>query len=171
VFFDGGFVYGYGHPPTAMGLEADMVIGRAPVDAIDDPAAWSILGTDGWGVGDPVPMFGSGPHRSAVVADPRGGGFIHVYAAGFGSELRMNTAPRPEGPWTASVLLMPCELPADDPGAYCAGPQVHRELLDPMDTSTLVVSYSIGSTSADQNERRMRDPDGYWPHVVRVRMP
>lgn len=168
---DGEFVYAYGHPASARGLEADMVVGRARVDAIDDATAWSILGSGGWGIGDPVRMFGSGPHRSAVVADPRGAGFVHVYAAGFGTELRMNTAPRPEGPWTDSVLLVPCELPTDDPGAYCAGPQVHRELLDPMDPSMLVVSYSIGSTSADQSERRVRNPDGYWPHVVRVRMP
>jgi hypothetical protein len=171
AILDGGFVYAYGHPPMAMGLEADMVVGRAAVDAIDDPAAWSILGTGGWGVGDPVPMFGSGPHRSAVVPDPRGAGFLHVYAAGFGGELRLNTAPRPEGPWTESVLLTPCQLPADDPGAYCAGPQVHRELLDPMEPSVLVVSYSIGSTSADQDERRARDPDAYWPHVIRVGLP
>lgn len=168
---DGGFVYAYGHPPDAMGLEADVVVGRAAIDAIDDPAAWSVLGTGGWGIGDPVPMFGSGPHRSAVVPDPRGAGFVHVYAAGFGSELRMHTAPRPEGPWSASVLLARCELPEDDPGAYCAGPQVHRELLDPLAPSVLVVSYSIGSTSVDQDERRARDPDGYWPRVLRLPMP
>jgi hypothetical protein len=166
-----GFVYAYGHAPGATGLEADMIVGRAPLDAIDDASAWSILGTLGWGVGDPVPMFGSGPHRSAVVRDPRGSGLLHVYAAGFGTEIRLHTAARPEGPWASSVLLAPCELPADDPGAYCAGPQVHRELLDPMDTSMLVVSYSIGSTSADQAERRMRNPDAYWPRIIRMRLP
>jgi hypothetical protein len=169
---DGDFVYAYGHAPGATGLEADMIVGRAAIASIDDPAAWSILGSGGWGVGDPVPVFGAGPHRSAVLRDPRGGGgFLHVYAAGFGSEIRLHTAPRPEGPWTASVLLVPCELPADDPGAYCAGPQVHRELIDPLDPGAIVVSYSIGSTSADQDERRARDPDAYWPRLVRVRLP
>lgn len=168
---DGGFVYAYGSPGPTHDLEEDSVVGRAPLDALDDPAAWSVLGEGGWGVGAPLRMFGSGPHRAAVVPDPRGAGFLHVYAAGFGRELRLNTAPRPEGPWTTSVLLLPCELPADDPGAYCAGPQVHRELLDPLDPGALIVSYSIGTTSEDQAERRMRDPDAYWPHVVRVRLP
>ncbi len=166
-----GFAYAYGHPSTAMGLEADMVVGRAPIDAVDDDAAWEILGMGGWGSGEAVPVFGSGPHRSAVVRDPRGNGYLHVYAAGFGSDLRLNTAPAPEGPWTAAITLAPCELPADDPGAYCAGPQVHRELLDPLAPSELVVSYSIGSTSADQADRRMRNPDAYWPRIVRVALP
>ncbi len=168
---EGGFVYAYGHPPDVSGLEADMAVGRAPVDSLDDPAAWRVLGAGGWGAGDPVPVFGSGPHRSAVVRDPRGAGLLHVYAAGFGTELRLHTAARPEGPWTSSVLLTRCELPADDPGAYCAGPQVHRELLDPLEPAMLVVSYSIGSTSPDQDERRVRDPGAYWPRVVRVRLP
>jgi hypothetical protein len=153
-----------------MGLEAEMAVGRAPLDRVDDPSAWSVLGEGGWGIGETVHVFGSGPHRSAVIADPRGAGFLHVYAAGFGTELRMHVAARPEGPWSASSLLVPCELPADDPGAYCAGPQVHRELLDPMDPGTLVVSYSIGSTSADQDARRARSPDAYWPRIVRVRL-
>ena len=168
---DGGFVYAFGCPGTPRGLEGDCNVGRAAILSIDDASAWSTLGSHGWGVGDPVRVFGSGPHRSGVLRDPRGDGFLHVYAAGFGSELRMNGASHLEGPWSDSVMLARCELPADDPGAYCAGPQVHRELLDPMDPHTLIVSYSIGSTSADQSDRRARNPDAYWPRIVHVRLP
>lgn len=168
---EGDLVYAYGHVPGATGLEADMMVGRAPLASIDDRSAWTVLGTGGWGVGDPLAVFGSGPHRSAVVHDPRGTGYLHVYAAGFGRELRLHTAAAPEGPWSSSTLLAPCELPPDDPGAYCAGPQVHRELIDPMDPGAIVVSYSVGSTSEDQDARRAADPDAYWPRIVRLRLP
>ncbi|MFO0682369.1 MAG: hypothetical protein U0234_09975 [Sandaracinus sp.] len=168
----GGFAYTYGCPGPAHDFEEDCVVGRAPIDRIDDPTAWTMWGQRGWGIGLAAPVFGSGPHRSAVVSDPRDPSrLLHLYAAGFGRELRLATAPAPEGPWTRAVTFAPCELPADDPGAYCAGPQIHRELLDPLDPHRLIVSYSIGSTSEDQAERRARDPDAYWPRVVILRLP
>jgi hypothetical protein len=171
ALIDGDFVYAYGCPGEPHELEEDCIVGRAHIDAIDDAAAWSVLGDEGWGIGEPVRVFGGGPHRSAVVPDPRGAGFVHVYAIGFGDELLFDVASRPEGPWSAPSTLAPCILPADDPGAYCGGPQVHRELTDPLDPGAIVVSYSIGTTSEDQAERRARDPRGYWPHVVRLRLP
>jgi hypothetical protein len=167
----GDYAYAYGCPGIPHWLEEDCNVARAPLADVDDASAWATYGSGGWGVGDPVRVFGSGPHRSAVLRDPRGGGYLHVYAIGFGRDLRLSTAPQPEGPWTDSISLGRCELPADDPGAYCAGPQVHRELIDPLDPSMLIVSYSIGSTSSDQDVRRARSPDAYWPRIVHVRLP
>lgn len=166
-----GFAYAYGCPGAPTWLEEDCIVGRAPLDRVDDPSAWSVLGTAGWGMGDPARVFGSGPHRSSVVRDPRGRGFLHVFAIGFGRELQFQWAPAPEGPFTGDTVLAPCELPPDDPGAYCAGPVVHRELLDPLAPGVLVVGYSVGTTSEDGAERRARDPDGYWPRIVRVPLP
>jgi hypothetical protein len=163
-----GFLYAYGCPGDPHSLEEDCIVGRAPLASIDSPSAWAILGEGGWGEGAPHRIFGSGPHRSAVVEDPRGSGFLHVYAIGFGNELLVSTASAPEGPWSAARRLAACDLPADDPGAYCAGPTVHRELLDPLDPGTLVVGYSVGTTSDDGAERRARNPAAYWPRIVRL---
>ncbi|MDQ3033264.1 MAG: DUF4185 domain-containing protein [Myxococcota bacterium] len=164
----GDFVYAFGCPGTPEWIEEDCIVGRAPLARLDEPSAWSIFGEDGWGAGAPRRVFGAGPHRSAVVNDPRGGGFLHVYAVGFGTRLELQRATAPEGPWSEPVVLAECELPADDPGAYCAGPVVHLELFDPMRPSELVVGYSVGTTSPDGAERRARDRASYWPRVVRL---
>jgi hypothetical protein len=165
---DGGFVYAYGCPGAPRWLVEDCVVGRAPVERAREPAAWSILGDGGWGAGAPVVVFGSGPHRGPVLADPRGG-FVHVYAAGFGGSVEIARSGRPEGPWSGPTTLLACELPAADPNSYCAGPIVHLELFDPLRPDEIVVSYAIGTTAPDGPARRAADPLAYWPRMVRVR--
>jgi hypothetical protein len=142
-------------------------VGRAALGRERDPSAWEIFGEGGWGLGAPAIVFGPGPHRGPVLADPRGG-LVHVYAIGFGRAVAITRAARPEGPWSAAPVLAPCELPADDPGAYCAGPVVHLELFDPTRPNEIVVSYAIGTTALDGAERRAREPASYWPRLVRV---
>ena len=161
-------LYAFGCPGIPEWIEEDCFVGRARLDAIDDPSAWRELGEGGWGTGPPLRVFGSGPHRGPVARDPRGTGLIHVYAVGFGSSIEITRALRPEGPWSPAATLATCDLPPDDPGAYCAGPIVHVELWDPFEPSTIVVGYSIGTTSDDGDARRRADPSAYWPRLVRV---
>jgi hypothetical protein len=162
-----GFLYAYGCPGAPQWLEEDCNVGRAPLARIDESSAWSVLGEGGWGVGKPLRVFGSGPHRGPVVHDPRGG-FLHVYAIGFGSTVELTHADRPEGPWGEAKELVKCQLPVEDPGAYCAGPVVYLELFDPTQPSELVVGYSVGTTSADGEQRKKANPAAYWPRVVRT---
>jgi hypothetical protein len=170
VLVDGGFVYAYGCPGTPHWLEEDCFVGRAPLDAVDTRSAWQIFGAGGWDQGKPARVFGSGPHRGGVARDPRAGdSFLHIYAIGFGSSIELTTAPRPEGPWSPSHTLVACELPKRDPDAYCAGPVIHLELFDPMRPNELVISYSVGTTAAEQTELRRAHPEDYWPRVMRVR--
>jgi hypothetical protein len=164
---DGGFLYAYGCPGDPHFLEEDCIVGRAPLDRIDDSLAWSIFGTGGWGVGEPVRVFGSGPHRGAVVHDPRGGS-LHLYAIGLGSTLELTHADRPEGPWSPPTTLAHCTLPPDDEHAYCAGPSIYLELFDPMLPDELVVGYSIGTTAEDGPARRAATPAAYWPRIERL---
>jgi hypothetical protein len=161
-------LYAFGCPGIPEWIEEDCIVGRAPLGAIDDPSAWRVLGEGGWGEGAPRRVFGSGPHRGPVVRDPRGTGLLHVYAVGFGSSVEITRAPRPEGPWSPAVTLVPCDLPPEDPGAYCAGPVVHLELWDPFEPGTIVIGYSIGTTSDDGDARRRSDPSAYWPRLARV---
>lgn len=170
VTVDGGFVYAYGCPGVPHWLEEDCIVGRAPLAAVDDRAAWQTFGARGWGKGEPVRVFGSGPHRGGVARDPRDRtSFLHIYAIGFGRTIELTTAKRPEGPWTPSRMLVPCDLPERDPEAYCAGPNIHLELFDPTRPDELVVSYSVGTLAEEQTELRRAHPEDYWPRVVRVR--
>ncbi len=162
-----GFLYAYGCPGTPTWLVEDCIVGRAPLDSIDIASRWRVLGRDGWGEGEHVRVFGSGPHRGSVVHDPRGG-FLHTFIAGFGASIEMNAATQPEGPWSEARTLAACELPSDDSHAYCAGPVVHLELFDPTRPNEIYVGYSVGSTATDSEERRRRNPQAYWPRVVRL---
>ncbi len=161
-------LYAYGCPGDPHELLEDCIVGRARLDRVDEPAAWSILGAGGWGAGDPSRVFGSGPHRGPVFADPRSGVFVHVYVIGFGDRVEITRAPRPEGPWSTTTVLTRCELPDDDPDAYCAGPVVYLDRWDPFAPGELLVGYSIGTTAADGERRRREDPRAYWPRIVRV---
>jgi hypothetical protein len=165
---DGDFVYAFGCPGTPSWVEEDCIVGRAPLDRMGEASSWATLGSGGWGEGDPARVFGAGPHRSAIVRDPRGAGFLHVYAVGFGTSLEVTRAPRPEGPWSAPTRLTDCDLPRDDVESYCAGPTVHLELYDPTHPNEIVVGYSVGSTAWDGEDRRTVDPSAYWPRLVRV---
>lgn len=164
---DGDFVYAYGCPGTPTWVVEDCIVGRALAADARDASAWSILGDGGWGEGAPVVVFGSGPHRGPVVRDPRGG-FVHVYAAGFGRSIEITRADRPQGPWSPPTTLLACDVPPDDPDSYCAGPIVHLELFDPLHPNRIVLSYAIGTTAPDGLERRTADPLAYWPRTVRV---
>lgn len=165
---DGGFLYLYGCPDDAYCLGSDAIVGRAPLDRIDDRSAWSVLGTDGWGAGTPVGVLPMGPHRADVVRDPRGG-FLHVYVSGFGAAIEILHADRPEGPWSTGGPVVPCELPSDDPSAFCAAPVLHPELHDPTRPDELVVGYSITTSADDGWTLRMSRLESYWPRLVRVR--
>jgi len=98
-------------------------------------------------VSDTATAFSSGPWISSVVPSSAGG-LAHVYAVGFGSTLEVDTAPSVLGPWTAGPTLARCDLPASDPHAFCAGPVVHEELMDPTRPDEWVVSYGLGTTDA-----------------------
>jgi hypothetical protein len=163
----GDHVYAYGCPGVPHALLEECHVGRAPIGRERDPAAWELFGEGGWGSGEPAVVFGSGPHRGPVIADPRGG-LAHVYVVGFGGTVEITRADRPEGPWSPAIALVPCELPADDPDAYCAGPVVHLELFDPTTPNQIVISYAVGTTAPDGAARRARDPASYWPRLVRV---
>lgn len=149
VIGDHAYLYGCPGPPDF--LTEHCVVGR--LDGRDEMELF--VGGGRW-VGstrarDAQRVFDSGPWISSVVARPNG--LLHVYAVGFGSNLETHTATTPDGPWAKGGNLAPCDLPGDDPKAFCAGPVVHAELSDPTRPSELVVSYGVGSTSPERGGR------------------
>ena len=108
-------------------------------------------------------VFDDGPWISSVTRDfADSTQLLHVFAGGFGDELRMQRATQAQGPWTQAAALAPCSLPAGDSKAYCAGPIVHEELADPMRPSELVVSYGRGTTGPAIDGR----PEAYWSRIA-----
>ncbi len=103
--------------------------------------------------------FGSGSWTSSVVPVPNG--FRHVYVADFGSEIETDDAADPMGPWSPGPNLAACDLPKDDPNAFCAGPIVHLELSDPTRPGELAMTYGVGSSKSATGI-----PDDYWPRLI-----
>jgi hypothetical protein len=138
-----------------------------------DPAGTAELfaGSGGWVLdteaAKAVSVFDSGPWISSV-APSESGGFVHVYAVGFGGTLETHTAPAVTGPWTSGATLATCVLPGGDSHAFCAGPVVHEELEDPTSPGRMVVSYGVGTTALDQDALLAAHPEEYWTRLVRV---
>jgi hypothetical protein len=150
---------------------------HAPASFLTNPCALARLdGTeveflttdDGWAtgvsVGETQTVFSSGPWISSVVP-ASAGGFLHVYAVGFGSTLETHTAASVTGPWQDGPTLTQCNLPSDDTKAFCAGPVVHTELTDPTREGEVVVSYGVGTTASEPAESGTLSTS-YWTRLV-----
>jgi hypothetical protein len=155
---------------------------HAPIDFLASPCAIGRLDGgelelytkgDAWVAGADVAetstMFESGPWISSVVAAP-GAALLHVYASGFGTTLETHSAARVVGPWSSGPTLAQCDLPSKDPHAFCAGPVVHTELMDPTRPGELVVSYGVGSTASQPTEPGTLSTS-YWTRLVWATLP
>lgn len=118
--------------------------------------------SDGASASNAAIVFDDGPWISSVLPDPRDGDqLLHVFASGFSEHLQLQLAQAPIGPWGQATGLASCKLPGADSKAYCAGPIVHEELLDPARPGELVVSYGVATT----DPQRMDRPSEYWSRL------
>jgi len=164
-------VFGCHGPPVFLSTECHVA--RLVGADIGDPAAYEhYAGGDQWSddIAEEVPIFESGPHRTAVRYHPGVGRYVLLFAHGFGTQIEIRTAPEPQGPWTAPSVLADCDLPADDPDAFCATPAMHLELMSDWHPDDLAVTYDIGTLAPDAEARRLADPAAYWPRLVRLPM-
>jgi len=166
---DAEHLYAWGCPPPIDFLTEKCLLAR--FDAKEDMELF--LGNGQWTQGTAqaaaARLFDSGPWLSSVTAVPSG--LLHVYAAGFGTTLEMHGAKTVEGPWSPVGAQPACDLPKDDPSAYCAGPVVHEEMRNPSRPAQLPVSYGVGTTSANGAALRAQYPDNYWPRLVWLTAP
>jgi hypothetical protein len=166
-----------GDASLVSGSDAYVLGCHPPYDFLSEPCALARLDASdasqlftgsGWtsstSVSASATVTSSGPWISSLVPSP-GGALTHVYAVGFGSTLQRHVASAPQGPWTDGPDLGACDLPADDPHAFCAGPVVHVELADPTRAGELPITYGVGTTD-DQTSRAAANPDGYWTRLV-----
>jgi hypothetical protein len=164
---DSLFVYGCGGMPLFLTFACQLA---RSMGNTTDPASYQFWNGTSF-VADrqaSAKIFESGPERSSVRFHPATNQFIHLFIVGFGTQLELQTARSPNGPWSAARVLADCDLPSDDPHVYCAGAAIHDELADPLHPEWLVVHYDIGTLSTDGPARRAAHPESYWTHLVRV---
>ena len=126
------------------------------VELLSKSGDWiaSVRATDG------AIEFESGTWQSSVTANQTG--FEHVYIADYGSSLLSQSAPTLLGPWVETAGRGACELPASDTHAFCAGPIVQSDLIDPTRSGELPVTYAVGTT----NPSTTGDVRAYWPRLT-----
>ncbi len=164
----GDRAYVWGCPAPIEFLTERCVVGR--LDAADRMELFG--GNDRWLTSDRrrdgATVFDAGPWVSSVVPMGNTSRLAHVFAVAFGGDLQLHSAATPEGPWSAARSIARCDLPPDDPDAFCAGPVVHLELADPTRPGELPVTYGVGSTGPGSGSAR---PEPYWPRLQWVRVP
>jgi hypothetical protein len=119
----------------------------------------------GWASsGEPANVLSLGAPESSVHFEPRLGRWVMIQGEGFGaSTLALRDASAPEGPWSEPrTFLRPPE--SFTAGAFVYAGKGHPELLG----ADLVVTYV---PSAFDDPPRKDNPDGYFPHFVRMSWP
>jgi hypothetical protein len=159
VIGDYAFVWGC---PLPSYLSRQCLLGR-----LDEADAMQLfIGGGQWSAGASASagavVFDAGPWISSVTTDAAHGGLLHIFAPDFGSELQVQSATAPEGPWTGPAPFATCNVPPGDAKAYCIGPVAHTELMDPTRSSEFVVSYSTATTASPAPLTH----DAYWPRLA-----
>lgn len=148
-----GFVYLYaGGAPTRLA--------RVPAAWPDDRRQYEFWTGSGWSkeAARAAALPDSGPEVS-VRPNAYLGGYLMTYVAPFGREVLARTAPAPEGPWSAPVVLAGCQ-PA---GALFYGAKQHQELAQE-GGRRVVLTYNTNGDEALLSDR----PEVYWPRLLRV---
>jgi hypothetical protein len=144
------------------------VLGRAPEAELADPAAYRyfVAGQGFAGTLAEATLVVEGAPDFTVHWNARLGAFLMLYVEPFSQEIRIRTAPAPEGPFSEPTLLWTCRLPATDPQAFCYGAKQHPQLGSP-DGSRLVLSYN--TLSLDPAATRFH-PELYFPRLVAIEL-
>jgi hypothetical protein len=109
-------------------------------------------------------VFDSGTWTSSVAVVP--GGFQHVYIGDWGSALQSQQAASPLGPWSDGPGRGACDLPAGDAHAFCAGPIIHTDIVDPTRPGELPITYGVGHDPSGNAPPQVAPPEAYWPRLV-----
>jgi hypothetical protein len=161
----GATVYAFGCASTGA-FSANCFVARADVANLASTAAYSYWTGEGWSseIDDAAPITQAGGTVS-VRPDPTGGArYIMTFVPPLGNTLVAQSAPSPEGPWSASVTLATCALDAGA-GAFCGGGEQHPELAGA--PGQLVLSYAAQTFASDAGVSR----DAFWPHIVSIDVP
>jgi len=94
----------------------------------------------------------------SVAFEPGTERFIAAYSTPLSSEITLRSGLGPDGPWSGPHVVATCNLPASDPGAFCADVVLHPALAYP---GELVLTHGVGSFDR---------PEGTAPEEIRARL-
>ncbi|MCA9689912.1 MAG: DUF4185 domain-containing protein [Myxococcales bacterium] len=103
VIFDGS-LYAFACPRE--GLARPCSIGRAPLDAVDEPSAWRFFDGDAWSpdMDDADELFHGAPIMEVTWIEPLHS-WLLAYSDPFDNDVVARTAPALEGPWSREEVL------------------------------------------------------------------
>ncbi len=160
---DGGFVYVYGFRETGKALDRKkLTVARVPAGKLADFAEWRFRTADGWGEkpADAAPLAGGVASEFSVTKRPAGG-FVMVYTEnGIGDRIVARTADKPDGPWSAPVLLHTTPEMKRDKGVFSYAAKAHPWAAT---GDELVVSYCVNTW---EFARLFKDDAVYRPMFV-----
>ena len=153
-------VFGCGSPGGYLshGCKVARVAADDSLELLSQSSNWiaSVRASDG------VTVFDSGTWQSSIARKPDG--FEHIYVVDYGSSIYAQSASSLLGPWTQASGYGRCDLPASDSRAFCAGPIVNFDLMDPTLPGELPVSYAVGTAGTPTGAAY-----SYWPRLVWLR--
>ena len=169
---DGGYLYAYGIVAGAPALERPLGLARLPRTRLDQPTqrSWELwCGTQGWQAAAspqprPATLFADAAPEMSI-SQVRGiPGYVAVYTpSGLGYEICARHARRPEGPWSAPLVLYRC--PEQQRGLLVYGARNHPEQASR--DAELVVTYNRNTPRAAEH---FSDASIYRPQALRVRL-
>jgi hypothetical protein len=172
VLVDRGFVYAYGCRTIPGTLSAHCFVARAPEAEVDVRSSYRYFDGGGNWIADielaaPIAEAGS---AASVRRYPGQDRYLMSYVPPLGNTIVVRAGLGPEGPWSAPVPAATCDVPADDPGAFCAGAVQHPEIAAGP-AGAIAVSYSIASLSSDAAARIQAARERYWPRLAIIPWP
>ena len=115
---------------------------------------------------DPVVLFeDAAPEMSVTQACGLPGLWAIYSPKGLSSDILARHADRPEGPWSAPILLFHCPESDSNPSIFCYGAKAHPELTTC--AGEFVVSYCL---NLKQFKQHQTNPTIYFPHFIRVKI-
>jgi hypothetical protein len=141
ALIDSGFLYLYAcvaNPATP--LDTPCYVSRARVASASDRSAYTFWDGCSWNADShqASPVLRGPPGGLSVSWNAYLGSYIAVYNEYYSNAVKLQQAPRPEGPWSAPVDLF--TAPTADSSPPNPGPLEHAEL-SPNRGQTLIVTY------------------------------
>jgi hypothetical protein len=146
-------------------LSRTLLLARAPLDTIEDPASWRYHSSRGWSpsLADAAPIARNVGPELTIHYLPELDRFLLTHSEPpLGAGIIARTARTPLGPWSAPKTLYTCPEPAADPRNLVYAAKAHPELSR---RGELLLSYCVNSTDF---WHMCAHADLYLPRFVRV---
>lgn len=156
-----GEVYAYGCGTLPPATSPSCYLAQAPVASANDASAYQYAvgsGRYSSNVGDALPIIENMGDVSVRVHST--GEILATYVLPLDTNLTIQAALTPYGPFSDPITLAACQLESGD---FCSGARQHPEI-DP-DSNTIAISYVAATFNAEP------PGDRYWPRLAFVSLP